>query len=149
MKLRIGTRRSTLSMVQAELVMSALKSVQPGITVEIVEMSTMGDRKQGTPAASRGEKRDWIHELELAVTDGSVDLAVHSGKDVPALFDSQTELLPLLKRASAFDVFIGKRDEESGIRIPFNAVPEEGLIGCASLRRRAQLLRLRPDLKFR
>ena len=86
MKLRLGTRRSSLSLVQAEMVLAAFKEVEPGLEIEIVEIRTLGDKKQGTPAASQGEKRDWIHELELAVEEGTVDVAIHSGKDVPAIF---------------------------------------------------------------
>jgi len=147
MHIRIGTRGSKLALTQTGLVVSALEAL--GHTVELVEIKTLGDKKQGTPDAAKGDKRDWIHELELAVVDRSVDLAVHSGKDVPAIIAAETELLPILHREDPRDVFIGRKEPQSGKRLLFNELPHGGIVGTASLRRRAQLLTLRPDAAVR
>ena len=144
MHIRIGTRGSHLALTQTGLVADALKNL--GNTVEIIQIKTLGDKKQGTPGAAHGDKRAWIHELELAVVDRSIDLAVHSGKDVPALLSPETILLPILKREDPRDVFLGRRDSHSGRRMSFQAVPPGGIIGTASLRRRAQLLTFRHDI---
>jgi len=144
MKIKIGTRGSKLALIQTNLVADALKA--KGAEVELIEISTVGDRKQGTVQASKSDKRDWIHDLEIAVLDGSIDLAVHSGKDVPAEIAEETILLPVLKRANPFDAFIGQLHSESGKRLKFSEVPQGATIGTASLRRQAQIKRVRPDL---
>jgi hydroxymethylbilane synthase len=147
MHIRIGTRASKLALTQTGLVATALS--ERGHTVEVIEIKTLGDKKQGTAEAGRGDKRDWIHELELAVIERSIDLAVHSGKDVPALIAPETTLLPVLERADPRDVFIGRRESPSGRRICFADVPATGIIGTASLRRRAQVLTQLPKSTVR
>jgi len=147
MHIRIGTRGSKLAITQTGLVATALTA--QGHTIEVIEIKTLGDKKQGTAEAARGDKRDWIHELEIAVIDGSIDLAVHSGKDVPALIAPETTLLPVLEREDPRDVFIGRRDPTSGHRIRFADVPATGVIGTASLRRRAQVLTRLPRCTVR
>jgi len=144
MKIKIGTRGSKLALVQTNLVADAIRA--NGAEVELVEISTVGDRKQGTVQASKSDKRDWIHDLELAVLEGSIDLAVHSGKDVPAEIAEETLLLPVLERANPFDAFIGKLSPESGKRLKFSEVSQGATIGTASLRRQAQIKKIRPDL---
>jgi len=145
--LRIGTRGSPLALMQTELVVSALEKAAEGIlSVEVVKLKTLGDRKQGTAEAGHGDKKDWIYELELAVLDGSVDLALHSGKDVPSDFEKGTSLLPVLRRANPCDAFIGRLNPQTGKRLTFDELPTAVKVGTASLRRRAQMLRLRPDL---
>lgn len=147
MHVRIGTRGSTLAITQTGLVEDALRA--RGDTVQRIEIKTLGDKKQGTPDAAQGDKRDWIHELELAVVDRAVDLAVHSGKDVPAIIAADTVLLPILQREDPRDVFIGCKDAAGGGRLRFAAIPSGGIIGTASLRRRALALTVRPDLAVR
>jgi hydroxymethylbilane synthase len=148
MKLKLGARISKLALTQAGLVADALTRVHSSLEVEVVQISTRGDMKQDTPQAASGDKRDWIHEIELALVRGAVDFAVHSGKDMPALFSEETELLPVLKRENPCDLFLGKRDAAAGQRLRFAALPGRAVVGCASLRRRAQLLRLKPGLQF-
>lgn len=141
MKIRVGTRGSKLAITQTGFVCEALKAV--GFEIEIIEVKTLGDKKQGTPAAKFGDKKDWIYELELALLAGQIDLAVHSGKDVPANTEKGTALFPVMKRESPYDVFIGRKNPALGRRISF-AEAGSGLFGTSSLRRKAQLLNLRP-----
>ncbi|MBX7136884.1 MAG: hydroxymethylbilane synthase [Oligoflexia bacterium] len=147
MKIRIGTRASQLALTQSETVAQKLTELGQ-IETELLRITTQGDRKQGTAAASGGDKRDWIHELEMGVVQGEFELAVHSGKDVPAEIASETILVPVLQRANPFDAFVGQQNVSLGRRLAFNEVPPGATIGTASLRRRAQLMRLRPDLQI-
>ena len=80
----IGTRGSELSLTQTNHFKDALEALDPSIELKIEIIKTSGDKKQGTAAAGKGDKKDWIFELEKSLLDGSIDLAVHSGKDCPA-----------------------------------------------------------------
>jgi hydroxymethylbilane synthase len=148
MKFRCATRGSKLALVQSIMVKEALGKLADCPSVEIVTVTTIGDRKQGTVLAALSDKRDWIHDLELAVLNGDAEFAVHSGKDVPAEVSPETLLLPVLSRGDPSDTFIGRFDKRLGRRIRFSEVREGGTVGTASLRRRAQLLMLRPDLQI-
>ena len=144
MRTRIGTRGSELALLQTNIVASALDEIDRNIETELVLIKTTGDKRQGTPDESVNDKRKWIYELEVALLDGSIDLAVHSAKDVPSDLNEQTEIIPVLRRESPHDVFIGC--QRSGRRLKLSELPGGSQIGTASLRRRAQILRLRPDL---
>lgn len=147
MLLKLGTRGSQLALAQSHMVKQALLATEQDLAVNIVKIQTLGDSKQGTSAASQSDKRDWIQELESAIVNNEIDFAVHSGKDIPAKIHDDTLLLPVLKRASAYDAFIGHQDKESLRRIRFADLPTGAAIGTASLRRKAELLKYRPDLK--
>ncbi len=127
--MRIGTRRSALALAQAELVARSL----PG-PVQIVEIVTDGDRGSGP-----GDKSRWVAELELALSEERVDLAVHSAKDVPAELAAGTALLGAPARAPAEDVLCGAAGVE-GLR-------EGARVGTSSLRRIAQLRAAREDIE--
>lgn len=144
----IGTRGSALAVAQSGLVKAELISKNPGLTVDIQIIKTEGDRKQDTALAAQSDKKDWIVDLERALLANEIDLAVHSGKDVPAEIEKGTEIRSVLKRANPFDVFIGKR-QSNGPRIAFADLPKGAIIGTASLRRRASLLAHRADLAVR
>lgn len=144
-RIRIGTRGSALALTQTGLVAEALRRVHPEAEVEVIDIKTIGDRKQGTPLASKGDKKDWIYELELGVLANDFDIVVHSGKDVPSDIEKGTETMPVLERVNPQDCFVGRIVD--GRRISFREVPQGAIIGTASLRRKASLLRLRPDLK--
>jgi hydroxymethylbilane synthase len=144
----IGTRGSALALAQSELVKAELISKNPTLTVEIRIIKTEGDRKQGTPLAAQSDKKDWIIDLERALLASEIDLALHSGKDVPAELERGTEVHSILKRATPFDVFIGKR-QPNGQRIAFADLPPGAIVGTASLRRRASILSYRSDLTVR
>ncbi len=144
--LRIGTRKSNLALVQTEMVKAALLAAHPGLTVEVVHIRTRGDKKQGTEHAKISDKKDWVWELELALLANEIDLAVHSGKDVPGVLEAGTLVCSLLPRANAFDCYVAKSG--SGMPLRFNELPPGALVGTASLRRSAMLRTLRPDLKI-
>jgi len=147
MIIRIGTRGSKLALAQAKMVEDVL--VNLGQRVELVLIKTLGDRKQGTSFAGVSDKKEWIYDLEVALLHGEIDLAVHSGKDVPVGIEKGTKLSSCLKRATPQDVFIGKINKETGKRLKFSALQDGDIVGTASLRRRAQLLRLKPGLSVR
>lgn len=148
MLLKLGTRGSQLALAQSHMVKQALLATEPDLAIDLLKIKTLGDRKQGTSAASQSDKRDWIQELECAIINNEIDFAVHSGKDIPATIHNDTLLLPVLKRANPYDAFIGQQDKESHRRIRFDDLPPGATIGTASLRRKAELLKHRPDLKI-
>jgi hydroxymethylbilane synthase len=140
---RIGSRKSELALVQTKAVCTALATRHPEIQFEIVPIVTSGDRKQGTPAEAAGDKKDWVAEIETAIQNNEIDLAVHSAKDVPVEIAQGTALIPVLERESPCDVLVS----ESGIRTLADPVPGDR-IGTASVRRIAQVLAQRPDLRL-
>lgn len=146
-KIRIGTRGSKLALAQAELMRDTLLRVHPALEVEFVTIVTSGDRKQGTPLAESGDKKDWVLEIELAVLRGEIDLAAHSSKDVPVGIEPGTVLFPAGGRGNPRDAFVSREGLKKGVVSPFLSVRAGARVGTASLRRRAQLLRLRPDLE--
>ena len=144
--IRLLTRESALALTQAKLVKTALEQAQPGFTVELHPTKSLGDKyRDRWEELARGDraeltKRKWTFELEEAIAHGEADLAVHSAKDLPLDVRSDTALLPVLPREDERDVFIGKHTR-------FAALPQGACIGTDSKRRRAQLLRLRPDVR--
>jgi hydroxymethylbilane synthase len=135
--LRIGTRSSRLAHVQAEMAAFALR--QAGIATEIVPIKTTGDRILDRPLAEAGGKGLFTKELEEALLAGTIDLAVHSMKDVPALLPEGLAIGAVLKRDNPADVLVSAAES-------LRALPAGARIGTSSVRRRAQLLRARPDL---
>ena len=141
--LRLGTRGSPLALTQAGMVRTAL-AVAHGFSedrVEIVPIRTSGDRIQDRPLAEAGGKGLFTKEIEEALADGRIDLAVHSSKDMPTVLPSGLVLTAFLPREDARDAFVSRK--ASGIA----ALPRGATVGTASLRRQALLLRMRPDLK--
>jgi hydroxymethylbilane synthase len=126
--LRIGTRGSTLALAQARAVAHAL----PG-TPEIVPITTAGDVGEKV-----GDKSRWVSALEAALLAGEIDVAVHSAKDVPGELAPGTAIVAAPKRADPTDVLVGEKH--------LDHVREGARVGTSALRRRAQLLALRPDL---
>lgn len=140
MKLRLGTRGSPLAMVQAHLVRDALVAAH-GLTpdrVEIVPIRTTGDRVQDRPLAEIGGKALWTKELDRALLEGEIDLAVHSMKDVETIRPDSIAVAAMLPRADVRDRLIGADS--------IDALPHGARIGTSSPRRAAQLRRLRPDI---
>lgn len=148
MKFKIGTRGSQLALAQCDLLVKNLKQIFPDFEFEIVKIKTSGDLKQGTALAAQGDKKDWILQLELAVLDGSIDFALHSGKDVPCDIEAGTQLLSILQRHNPKDIFIGKLDPKTNQRKSFKTLTDNAKIGTASLRRKAQLLRHNPKFEI-
>lgn len=138
--LRIATRKSALALWQAEHVAAELRAAHPGLTVELVPMSTRGDEILDRSLATVGGKGLFLKELEVAMQEGRADLAVHSLKDVPAELEPGFALPAVLPRADAADAFI------SNDYADLAALPLGARVGTSSLRRQALLRSLRPDL---
>ncbi|MBT8070950.1 MAG: hydroxymethylbilane synthase [Xanthomonadales bacterium] len=141
--LRIATRKSALALWQAEHVQALLREAHAGIEIELVKIVTEGDRILDRPLAEIGGKGLFLKELERAMLNGEADLAVHSMKDVPAKMADGLVLDAVLPRANPYDALVS-RDNRLLADIPAGSV-----IGTSSLRRRSQLLALRPDLVVR
>jgi porphobilinogen deaminase len=140
--LRIATRRSRLALWQAQHVAAKLRDAHPGLAVELVPMTTQGDRVVDRPLAQVGGKGLFIKELEIAIAEGRADIAVHSMKDVPSDMPPGMTLAAMLPRADPHDAFVSLRHES------FNALPEGARVGTSSPRRQCQLKYARPDLQL-
>lgn len=138
--IRIATRKSALALWQAEHVASEL--TKAGHTAELVPLSTKGDEILDRSLQKIGGKGLFIKELEVAMQNGDADIAVHSMKDVPAELPDGFAIAAVLERANPFDALVGR----PGTRLATLAVGAR--IGSSSLRRQAQLLMMRPDLKI-
>ena len=141
--LRIATRKSPLALWQSEHVAARLRQAHPGLSVELVPMSTRGDEVLDRSLAAIGGKGLFLKELELAMQRGEADCAVHSLKDVPMQLEPGFELPAVLERADPADAFVSNAFD--GIA----ALPHGAVVGTSSLRRQAQLRARRPDLQLR
>jgi len=139
--LRIATRKSALALWQANHVQDLLKESHPGIEIELVKIVTQGDRILDRPLAEIGGKGLFLKELERAMLDGEADLAVHSMKDVPAEMAEGLVLDAVLPRANPYDALVSRGGQVLA------DLPAGSRIGTSSLRRKSQLLALRPDLE--
>ncbi|WP_264612612.1 hydroxymethylbilane synthase [Sphingobium sp. B11D3B] len=139
--LRLGTRGSPLALAQAEMTLAALALAHglPREALEIVVVTTSGDRIQDRALAELGGKALWTKELDRALLAGEIDCAVHSMKDVETIRPESIHIAAMLPRAAVEDRLIGAPSIE--------ALPQGALIGTASPRRAAQLRALRPDLR--
>jgi hydroxymethylbilane synthase len=140
--LRIATRQSRLALWQAEHVAALLRAAHPGLKVELVPMTTQGDRILDRPLANIGGKGLFIKELELAMSEHRADIAVHSMKDVPGELPPGMILAAMLPRADPRDAFVSLRHKN------FASLPQGARIGTSSLRRQCQLKHVRPDLEL-
>ena len=138
----IGTRSSALALYQSNLVKNLLESNNPEIKVELVEMSTKGDRVLDVPLAKIGDKGLFTLELDNALREGKIDMAVHSLKDLPTVFVEGTKLGAVVKRADYRDAFLsvdGRKLEE---------LTGNDKVATSSLRRVAQVLNLNPKVQI-
>jgi hydroxymethylbilane synthase len=141
--LRIATRKSQLALWQAEHVADLLRSAHPGLVVELVPMSTKGDLILDRSLAAIGGKGLFIKELEVAIEERRADIAVHSMKDVPAELPPGFVIGAVLERADPRDALV------TGLAATrLKDLPPAARVGTSSLRRQAQLLAARPDLKI-
>ena len=138
--LRIATRKSPLALWQAEHVAAALAAAHPGLRVEIVGMTTKGDRILDAPLAKVGGKGLFVKELEQGMLAGTADIAVHSMKDVPVELPDGLHLRVILEREDPLDAFVSNRFPG------LEALPAGSRVGTSSLRRQCQLAARRPDL---
>ena len=141
--LRIGTRGSQLALWQANWVKSELEKRHPGLEVTLTIIKTMGDKILDVPLAMVGGKGLFVKEIEEAMLRGEVDIAVHSMKDVPTVFPKELALRCITEREDPRDIIILKSGFAS-----FRDLPQGARIGTSSLRRKAQLLHLRPDFRM-
>ena len=137
---RLGTRGSPLALTQAGMVRDALMAAHGWDDVEIVVVRTTGDRIQDRALAEIGGKALWTKELDRALLAGEVDACVHSMKDVETIRPAEIAIAAMLPRADVRDRLIGAESIE--------ALPQGAVVGTSSPRRRAQLLRRRPDLRI-
>lgn len=141
--LRIATRKSPLALWQAHHVAQALQQFYPRTKLEIVEMTTKGDKILDAPLAKIGGKGLFVKELEQGLLEGRADIAVHSMKDVPSKFPDGLHLPVIMNREEPYDAFVSNHYENLA------ALPQGAIVGTASLRRQSQLLARRPDLDIR
>ncbi|MFT4994314.1 MAG: hydroxymethylbilane synthase [Paraglaciecola sp.] len=141
--IRIATRKSALALWQAEYVKQKLIDAHPDITIELVPMSTQGDKILDTPLAKIGGKGLFIKELEVAMSEDRADIAVHSMKDVPIAFPPGFGLHAICERENPFDAFVSNTFDS------IEALPDGAIVGTSSLRRQCQLRSARPDLQIR
>ena len=142
-KIKIGTRSSRLALWQAEFVAAQLKKFFPALEVELVHVHTTGDKILDAPLAKIGGKGLFTKELETQLSRGEIDLAVHSLKDVPTELPDGFKIAAITKRIQPFDAFVSNKFSS------FDALKKFSVIGTSSLRRAAQILSLRPDLKIK
>ena len=138
--LRIATRKSALALWQAEHVAALLRAAHPQLSVELVPMTTRGDRILDRPLADIGGKGLFLKELEVALHEREADIAVHSFKDVPMRLDDGFAIGAVLERADAADAFVAVNF------VHLDDLPQGARVGTSSLRRQAQLRARRPDL---
>jgi len=140
--LRIATRKSALALWQAEHVAMRLRAAHPHLGVELVPMTTRGDKILDRPLADIGGKGLFLKELEVALEQREADIAVHSFKDVPMRLDDGFAIGAVLERADAADAFVSVHF------VHLDDLPQNARVGTSSLRRQAQLRARRPDLRL-
>lgn len=141
-EIRIATRKSALALWQAEHVKARLEQAHPGLKVSLVPMVSRGDKLLDAPLAKIGGKGLFVKELETALLENDADIAVHSMKDVPMDFPEGLGLYCICEREDPRDAFV------SNTYASLDQLPPGSVVGTSSLRRQAQLLARRPDLKI-
>lgn len=139
MTVRIATRGSALAVWQAQHVANLLLAAGDATTVSLVTVETQGDQRKDAPIADLGGKGVFVKEVQAAVLEGRADIAVHSAKDLPSSTPGELVLVAVPERGDPRDALIG---------CDLTDLPEGGVVATGSLRRRAQLAHIRPDLRF-
>jgi hydroxymethylbilane synthase len=137
MQLRIGSRTSPLAMAQTHWVVNALAQHHAQLHITVVPISTVGDERLDSPLHMLGDKGLFTKALEVAMQEDRIDLAIHSAKDLPTTLPAGFYVQSVGPRENPQDVLLG---------CPWADLPQQAVIGTSSLRRIAQLQRLRPDL---
>ena len=140
--LKIATRKSPLALWQAEYVRDMLLIHHPDLNIELVKMSTQGDKILDTPLAKVGGKGLFVKELEKSLLSEETDIAVHSMKDVPVELPDGLHLSTICPREDPRDAFVSNQYKS------FEELPRGARLGTSSLRRQCQLATLRPDLNI-
>lgn len=141
MKLKIGTRKSRLALAQTELVCAELKKAFPEAEIEVVHVSTRGDRITDRPLEKIGGSGVFVKEIELLLLNGEIDIAVHSAKDLPVQLAEGLTVAGVLKRGNPHDMLILHKDYKLSENSAVN-------IGTGSLRRRQNMKKLFPNAVF-
>jgi hydroxymethylbilane synthase len=142
LKIRIGSRPSKLALAQAAIVRDRLEAQSPGIEIEIVVIRTSGDKMTSASLAQVGGKGLFVKELEQALADRKINLAVHSMKDLPAVLPPNFRIVAVPTRENTADILV-TRDGSALLALPAGA-----RLGTSSARRRFQALRLNPGLEI-
>ena len=138
--IKIGTRGSRLALWQADWVKSQIQAMDPDLQVDLVIIKTKGDKILDVPLAKVGGKGLFVKEIEDAMLNGQIDLAVHSMKDMPAMLPKGLHIGAIPCRENPADVLISRNN------IPLAELPPASRVGTSSLRRSSQLLHTRSDL---
>lgn len=138
--IRLGSRRSPLALAQAHITSEKIRNLYPNIRIEIVEIETTGDKNQIDPLSAIGGKGVFIRELETALIDNRIDIAVHSLKDVTSNTYPELSLFGFFKAESVKDALI------SNTGYTLTTLPQNARIGTGSMRRKALLRHFRPDI---
>ena len=141
--LRIATRKSPLALWQAEYVKHQLMLHHPDLQVELVAMSTRGDKLLDAPLAKVGGKGLFVKELEVAMLEGRADIAVHSMKDVPMEFPEGLALSVICQREDPTDAFVSNKYSD------LSQLPDNAVVGSSSLRRQSQIRAKFPHLTIK
>lgn len=137
--LTIGTRASALALTQTDHVCASLRAANPDVELEVRHISTRGDRITDRPLAELGRNGVFVTEIEAALREGAIDLAVHSAKDLPSRLSPDMQIGAFLRREDPRDVLVSRRG-------PLASLPPGARVGTSSPRRTAQLRAARPDL---
>lgn len=143
MTIKIGTRASKLALWQAEFVASAIKKFSPSAEIELIKINTQGDKILDAPLAKIGGKGLFTKEIEIALVEKKIDLAVHSLKDVPGEILPEFKIAAITERENPFDAFVSNKFSS------LEDLPKNAAVGTSSLRRAAQILKLRGDLRIK
>lgn len=141
--IRIATRKSQLALWQAHYVADQLRHYHPGLEVELVTMTTQGDKILDTPLAMVGGKGLFVKELETGLLENTADIAVHSMKDVPVELPDGLHLAVICPREDPRDAFVSNTCKS------FTELPNAAVVGTSSLRRQCQIRALRPDIQIK
>jgi len=139
---KIGSRASLLAMRQAHLVRSELLLKNPELQIEIIKIKTLGDKILDSPLSQMEGKGFFVKEIEEALLDKKIDLAVHSMKDLPTEIPNDLQIGAVLKREDSSDVFVSQDIDALA------KMPQGGKIFTSSLRRKVQVLAVRPDIEI-
>ncbi|EOH80540.1 hydroxymethylbilane synthase [Enterococcus malodoratus] len=139
-KLKVGTRGSKLATTQTRQALDVFQSYFPDVEVELVKIKTKGDHLATHNLQSIGGQGCFVRELEYQLRAGNIDFAIHSLKDIPTDIHDELTLACVMKRHSPTDALLIK---EAGVRL--ETLPKNAVVGTSSLRRKAQLLHVRPD----
>ncbi|MDH6363372.1 hydroxymethylbilane synthase [Enterococcus sp. PF1-24] len=143
-KIRVGTRGSRLAVTQTKQALAVLQQAFPEVTLEIIEITTKGDRLANHSLQAIGGQGAFVKEIEEQLTQEKIDLAVHSLKDVPTILPENLTLACVLKRQNPADCLVFPQAGQT-----LATLPQGAIVGTSSLRRKAQLLKIRPDLQIK